>query len=294
MAARRTSGAGAGERGQPGRPGRPLVSAGSARSQLLTVLGELVMPNGNSVWTSSLLYILTGLGIEEQTARQAIARGAAAGWITGHRHGREVQWELTPAGRRLIDQGAERVYSMSGEAAAWDGNWLILLVSIPQQQRAVRKKLYAALSWEGFGNPTPGVWLSPHPDRQAGVEQVISTLGLRESTLAFVGSSMSIGLGDEEIVRRAWDLDEVTARYEQLLVRFSGMRPEPGDPLLFTHVQLVSEWQRFPFLDPQLPAELCPDWIGRRAAVVFRQLRAQWYDDAQARWREVVKETSPA
>ena len=111
MAARRTPGEEAAERG------RPLVSAGSARSQLLTVLGELVMPNGNSVWTSSLLYVLTGLGIEEQTARQAIARGAAAGWITPHRHGREVQWELTPAGRRLIDQGAERVYSMSGESS---------------------------------------------------------------------------------------------------------------------------------------------------------------------------------
>ena len=110
MAARRTPGEEAAERG------RPLVSAGSARSQLLTVLGELVMPNGNSVWTSSLLYVLTGLGIEEQTARQAIARGAAAGWITPHRQGREVQWELTPAGRRLIDQGAERVYSMSGES----------------------------------------------------------------------------------------------------------------------------------------------------------------------------------
>jgi phenylacetic acid degradation operon negative regulatory protein len=288
MAARRTPGEGAADRG------RPLVSAGSARSQLLTVLGELVMPNGNCVWTSSLLYVLTGLGIEEQTARQAIARGAAAGWITPHRHGREVQWELTPAGRRLIDQGAERVFSMSAQAPPWDGNWLILLVSIPQQQRAVRKKLYAALSWEGFGNPTPGVWLSPHPDRQAGVEQVIGSLGLRESALAFVGRSMSIGLRDEEIVRRAWDLDEVTARYQQLLIRFSGMAPEPGDPLLFTHVQLVSEWQRFPFLDPQLPAELCPDWIGRRAAVVFRQLRAQWYDDAQARWREVAKETSPA
>ena len=74
------------------------------------------MPNGNSVWTSSLLYVLTGLGIEEQTARQAIARGAAAGWITAHRQGREVQWELTAGGRRLIEQGAERVYSMSGEA----------------------------------------------------------------------------------------------------------------------------------------------------------------------------------
>jgi len=274
--------------------GRRQVTAGSARSQLLTVLGELVMPNGNSVWTSSLLYVLTGLGIEEQTARQAIARGAAAGWISGHRRGREVQWDLTEAGRRLIDEGAERVYSMSGERPPWDGNWLIVLVSIPQQRRAVRKKLYAALSWEGFGNPTPGVWLSPHPDRQAGVERVIGTLGLAESTLAFVGRSLHVGLSDAEIVQRAWDLDEVTAEYQQLLIRFSGLQPEPGDPLLFTHIQLVSEWQRFPFLDPQLPSELCPDWIGQRAAVVFRQLRAQWYDDAQARWREVVKETSPS
>jgi phenylacetic acid degradation operon negative regulatory protein len=258
------------------------------------VLGELVMPNGDSVWTASLLYVLTGLGVEEQTARQAIARGASAGWIRGRRRGREVQWELTESGRRLIEEGAERVYSLSAEAGPWDGNWLILLVSIPEQQRSVRKRLYAALSWEGFGNPTPGVWLSPHPDRRDGVQQVIDNLGLHESTLAFVGSSLSIGLADREIVRRAWDLDEVAARYEKLLVRFSGLQPGPGDPLLLTHVQLVSEWQRFPFLDPQLPAELCPDWIGRRAAVVFRQLRAQWYDDAQARWREVVKETSPS
>src|ERR1700730_18374682 len=136
MAARRTPGEEAAERG------RPLVSAGSARSQLLTVLGELVMPNGNSVWTSSLLYVLTGLGIEEQTARQAIARGAAAGWITPHRQGREVQWELTGAGRRLIETGAERVLSMSSGAESWDGRWVIVLVSIPQSQRAVRKKLY--------------------------------------------------------------------------------------------------------------------------------------------------------
>ena len=117
---------------------------------------------------------------------------------------------------------------------------------------------------------------------------------VRAAPIFASGERWPIGPVRKEIVRRAWDLDEVTARYQQLLVRFSGMAPEPGDPLLFTHVQLVSEWQRFPFLDPQLPAELCPDWIGRRAAVVFRQLRAQWYDDAQARWREVVKETSPA
>ena len=43
--------------------GHPQVSTGSARSLLLTILGEFVMPNTNSVWTASLLYVLTGLGI---------------------------------------------------------------------------------------------------------------------------------------------------------------------------------------------------------------------------------------
>jgi len=147
---------------------RPLVSAGSARSLLLTVLGELVLPSGEPVWTSALLYVLRGVGVEEQTARQAIARGAAAGWIEGTRRGREVRWEITPAGRQLIEEGTRRVYSLSAGAPAWDGRWLILLITIPHELRAVRKKLYGALSWAGFGNPATSVWLTPHPERVAG------------------------------------------------------------------------------------------------------------------------------
>jgi phenylacetic acid degradation operon negative regulatory protein len=276
---------------RPAAAERPRVSAGSARSLLVTVLGELVMPNGEPVWTASLLYVLTGLGIEEHTARQAIARGATAGWMVAERRGREAQWVLTEGGRRLIESGRQRVNSTS-KAGPWDGNWLIVLVSIPENRRAVRKKLYGALSWEGFGNPTPGLWLSPHVDRQAGVEQIIEDLGLRESTLAFVGSSLPVGLREEEIVTQAWDLEGVRAQYEQLIIRYSGLRPHQGDPLLFAHIQLVNEWQRLPFLDPQLPEALLPDWIGRRAARVFNQLRKEWYEDAQAQWREVVMRTA--
>jgi phenylacetic acid degradation operon negative regulatory protein len=144
----------------------PGLSAGSARSVLLTVLGELVWPENRPVWTSALLYVLRGLGIEEQTARQAIARGAAAGWITGERHGREVRWSLTPAGQKLIKEGAARVTAMAAADTGWDGRWLALLVTIPHTHRTARKRLYAGLTWAGFGNPTPGVWVSPHPDRQ--------------------------------------------------------------------------------------------------------------------------------
>jgi phenylacetic acid degradation operon negative regulatory protein len=269
-----------------------VVSPGSARSLLLTVLGELVLPAGRPVWTSSLLHVLTGVGVEEQTARQAIARGAAAGWIVGERHGREVRWEITPAGRQLISDGARRVYSLSA-APEWDGRWLILLITIPQSLRTVRKKLYGALSWAGFGNPTPGVWLTPHPERAAEARRVVADLGLRESTLSFTGSSTDVGLSDAEIVQRAWDLDGLVEMYDELLRTYDGARPEPGDPVLLTHVELVSQWQRFPFVDPQLPEALLPDWIGRRAAAMFQQLRTEWYDDAHARWKEVVEETSP-
>src|SRR5258706_11493562 len=90
------------------------VSAGSARSILLTILGEFVYPEGEPVWTSTLLHVLTGVGVEEKTARQAIARGAAAGWITPGRSGREVCWHLTPAGGRMIMEWPGRGDSFNG------------------------------------------------------------------------------------------------------------------------------------------------------------------------------------
>ncbi|MBK0870404.1 PaaX family transcriptional regulator [Saccharopolyspora sp. HNM0986] len=273
---------------------RPAVTTGSARSMLITVLGELVHPNEQPVWTSSLLYMLVGMGIEQRTARQAISRASASGWIIGHRQGREVRWELTENGKQLMDEGAKRVYSLHADSGSWDGNWLILLVTIPEAQRSMRKTLYTALDWEGFGNPTPGVWVSPHIDRETQARRVIDELDLKASTLAFIGKASDIGQTEQEIVSLAWDLDEVTEKYEELLIRYSGLQPAQGDPLLFTHVKLVNEWQRFPFMDPQLPAELLPNWIGRRAAVLFHQLRSAWYEDAQQRWREVVKETSPS
>ena len=276
------------------RADRRLIGAdGSARTLLLTVLGELVFPNDDAVWTSALLYVLAGVGVEERSARQAISRAAAAGWITGERSGREVRWRLTPAGRRLIADGIKRVYSLAKEPPRWCGEWLVVQVSVPQHQRLVRKRLYAALSWAGFGNPTPGVWMSPYHERDVEAKQIIDDLDLKDSTLAYVGSSTSAGLSDQEIVRRSWDLDEVAKRYEQVLIKYSGLEPQPGDPILFTDIQLVGEWQRMPFLDPQLPEELLPDWIGRRAASVCKGLRARWRDKAHQRWREVVEETSP-
>ena len=269
------------------------VLGSSARSQLLTVLGELVGSDGPSVWTSALLHVLTGLGLEPQTVRQAIARAARDGWIAGEKFGREVCWTVSASGAELVDDVRRRAESLGTLGEAWDGQCLILMVSVPQRQKAVRKRLYNALSWAGFGNPMPGCWASPHLDRADEVKRVIRALDLQDSTIGFIGGTFDAGLDDAEIVRRAWDLDYASAQYEKLIATFENLEPETEDDLLFNYVALVHEWQQFPYLDPQLPENLLPEWIGRRANNVFVGLREKWVDGAHERWNEVVATSCP-
>lgn len=270
-----------------------LAINASARSLLLTVLAELVLPGGGPVWTAALLYVLTGLGLEERTARQAIARAAEAGWIASERQGRAARWVITDTGRELTEEITRRVLSLNALPEVWDGDCLILVVAVPHELKSVRKRLYSELGWAGFGNPMPGLWASPHVDRAGELHRLIHDLGLRESSIAFIGTTLTVGLTDEEIVRRAWNLDDVACRYEQLIGTFGGLEPEPGDDLLFSYLVLAHEWRKFPGMDPQLPEDLLPDWIGRRATEMFVNLRGKWADAARERWREIVEATSP-
>jgi phenylacetic acid degradation operon negative regulatory protein len=271
---------------------RDSLTSGTAPSLLLTILGELVLPLNAPVWTSALLYLLKGLGIEEQTARQTIARTADSGLIVGEKSGRLVRWSLSDTGVELIEETTRRVRSLSNPPDRWDGLCLILAVSVPQEQKAVRKRLYSALSWSGFGNPAPGIWASPHVDREEEMRQIIKDFDLRSSSFAFLGRTVDAGLTDAEIVERAWDLDGVAERYEKLISTFTGLNPSPGDDLLFTYIALANEWRQFPSMDPQLPRDLLPDWVGHRATTMFVDLYTRWSAGALSRWREISTLTS--
>ncbi len=267
--------------------GHADLTAGSARSLLLTILGELVWPTSEPAWTSSLLYVMNGLGIEEKTARQAIVRGADSGWIEPERSGREVAWSMSSQLAEVFETGSRRVESLSDPFLDWDGNWLILLVTIPLALRTSRKKLYGGLEWAGFGNPTAGVWLTPHSERRAQVNELVGSLGLTEATMSFLGHTDSIGLSEEQIVRSGWDLDALARRYEEVQRRFADPRPAPGDDTLFTHIRVLAELQRLPFSDPQLPEALLPGWVGRRVTSHLQDLRRAWAPEVHARWAEL-------
>jgi len=272
---------------------RQQTGASSARSLLLTVFGEYMLPSGAPVWTSALLHVSSGLGIEEKAARQALNRLAGDGWIAAEREGRRVRWALTAHGRTLLAEGAERIYSFGRDRDSWDGRWLVLLVSVPETQRDLRHRLRNGLTWAGLGSPAPGVWISPHLSREAEAKHVVEDLGLDAAAFSFSGPFAGVG-SERAMVEQAWHLGDLAAAYEQFVRQFAGLRPQAPDDVLFAQIRLVDEWRRFPRLDPQLPMEMLPPhWIGLRAANVFDDLHRQWHAAAQARWAYLAL-TSPA
>jgi len=114
--------------------------------------------------------------------------------------------------------------------------------------------------------------------RLAEAHRALDDVGLDETALVVVGGTHG-GLSDAELVAQAWDLRDLEARYADFVARFADLEPDPADPaaVLAAQVRLVDAWRRFPFLDPQLPAELLPaGWIGARAAEVFHRRHEQW------------------
>ncbi|WP_009475561.1 PaaX family transcriptional regulator C-terminal domain-containing protein [Rhodococcus sp. JVH1] len=265
----------------------------SARSMLLTVIGEFLYDAEEGAWTAALMKVLGGMGIEDHAARQLLSRAASATWIKRERVGRGVRWHLADHGRALAADGIKRSHAFLDGPSPWDDEWLVLTITVPQRKNSVRNRLNGGLTWLGMGNPTPGVWVTPHVDRARELSELISTLGLTESALVLTGNLHPGGLGNHEVVDRAWDLTDLAESYRTLLTQDGASEPGDDDELLLAYIELVSLQQRFMRLDPQLPKELLPEWIGRDGAVLFQRRREQWAAQAHAHWLRVVEESAP-
>ncbi len=156
----------------------------------------------------------------------------------------------------------------------------------PETERGTRHLLRTRLTWAGLGSPAPGVWVGPHASRLDEVRAALSATGAADAQV-FVGSHA--GFGDlRAMVRQAWNLDDIEARYEEFLDRFSAAtRPDA----LTATVELVHAWRRFPWLDPGLPPALLPrPWRGSAAARLFARRHQRWSPAARAAWQSLNSE----
>jgi phenylacetic acid degradation operon negative regulatory protein len=264
---------------------RRSVGAPAARSVLLTLLGEFVLPTPKGVWQETLINALCTLDFKTQAARQALARSVTAGWLRTERHGRRSRVELTEETATMLSTGAERIYGF-GEAWGWEGRWLLVVLRVPEERREIRHQVRTRLAWAGFGSLGGGLWITPHVEREDELQDMAGDDSVAE-LLSFRAELGTIG-DPHRVIADAWDLAAVDEAYRAFVSQFGRLRPRTPEAMFRAQTLLVHEWRKFPFLDPDLPPEVLPSrWPRSRAHDVFQERHALWHAPAQDHFRSL-------
>jgi phenylacetic acid degradation operon negative regulatory protein len=270
--------------------GGPAGAAGGggdvvkARSLVFDLFGDYLRYRGGEARLRSLVSLMGCFDVPEATVRVVVARLRKEGWLSSRRDGRETVYALTDAAWNLLNEGRERIFHRA--QGPWDGQWHMVIYSVPESERGLREQLRKKLAWLGFGALSSAVWLSPH-DRAGLLKDAFAD---EPAARLDVFRSRSAGLAaDREIAARSWDLEGLDRAYAEVLVtyrpRLSGYRAGElqGADALVERMRLVHDYRRFPFRDPDLPPELLPEnWSGRVAHDVFLEAHGLLRGPAEA------------
>lgn len=252
------------------------------RDLVFTLFGDYLRHRDGPIWVGSVLELLAPLDVSNSAARTTLSRMSREGWFATHRQGRRSYYALTDRGRKLLEEGEERIHHPLWDRP-WNGRWILVAYSVPEEDRTLRDRLRDRLLWLGFGSLGNGLWISPHAvaDR---AREAAESLGLDEHTEVFRSDHLGFSK-PARLVSRCWDLEQINGRYERFIERHvpefkvcrndlerdDGREGSLTDEACFVRrFRLVHEYREFPLLDPYLPRTLLPEgWAGECAAVFF-------------------------
>ena len=247
-------------------------------SLISTICGEFVRRLGGWISVADLIGLMAELDVDGPAVRSAISRLKKGGTLDQERR-TGIGYRLSPGMGPVFDEGDRRIFGSLEPASLADG-WVIAVFSVPESERAHRHQLRSRLTWLGFGNASPGVWLAPArllPDARRMMER----LGLTEYVHLF--RSDYAGFSElKQAVSSWWDLPAIEAQYAAFSDTY---RPVALDLRQYqrlddvdafrAYVPMLTEWRRLPYLDPGLPTELLPaDWNAVEARRVFVEIHA--------------------
>lgn len=247
-------------------------------SLINTVYGAFLRRLGGWISIADLIVLMGELDVEGPAVRSAISRLKKRGILEPERRGVNG-YRLSPAVHEVFDEGDRRIFGSLEPADLADG-WVMAVFSVPESERAYRYQLRTRLTWLGFGNMAPGVWLAPGRllDDARGA---LVRLGLSEYAHLF--TSQYAAFSDlRASVSSWWDFPAIQAQYAAFTDTYGpvaqrlAQEEDLDDTEAFRHyVPLLTQWRRLPYLDPGLPKELLPDdWNAIAARQLFQQLRA--------------------
>jgi len=244
---------------------------------MLTLYGDYVLRRGGDIGIGSLVTLLGNFGLSEQAIRSAVSRMCRSGLLKVKRTKRKSYYSLTGEGHSLLTEGAQRIFQRKN--SHWDGSWNIVTYSIPESLRQARDRLRLELRWLGYGALGEATWISPY-DLTREVKSLLKRLNIEEYVHIF--SAQHQGNTDPgELVSRCWDLGKIHRMYADFLADYRPRLEEHRRRLLagetigpsecfVARFNLIHEYRKLPFFDPDLPLELLPEnWLRPQAAALF-------------------------
>jgi phenylacetic acid degradation operon negative regulatory protein len=241
------------------------------RSIVFDLFGDYLRYRDGEARLRALVTLLGYFEIGESTTRVVMARLRREGWFDTRSAGRETVYTLTPKSWQMLDEGRARIFER--DTRTWDGQWYMVIYTVPETDRGLRDEVRKELTWLGFGPLASSTWINPRDRLPLVAERFADRPQLRLDLL----SCRSSGLPhDREMATRCWDLDglnrdyaEFLSRYRPMLPRFRSNRLSPEQTLV-TRTELIHDYRKFPFRDPDLPVELLPaGWRGLQAHEMF-------------------------
>ncbi len=261
----------------------------SAQTAIVTLIGEFWPHDAFvDVPSAAIVEILQAIDFTEASVRAGLSRLARRGTLDATKVGRKTSYRPSADLRESIPASELLTMSFGASNREWDGEWRVVVFSLPEAERQRRDTLREWLRWLGFGPVRDGVWISPH----ASLDMVVRSLDrlLPTDGLVFKSSHIAGDIEPEAI----WPLAELRGVYRDFLTEF---RPAvyalragemSGPEALRLSLRLVGRWRAFPTVDPDLPLEaLPPDWPRAES----RRLFADLYDGAlpvAARWLRAI------
>lgn len=239
----------------------------NARSALFDVYGDHLLSRGGQAPVAALVRLLAPMAISAPAVRTAVSRMARQGWLAPVRLEGGAGYRLTPRAAKRLTQAGDRIYRR--ETPPWDGRWHVVVVD-RVTERARRDRLKAALGYLGYACLDGCTWISPRPSIE--LDQVVAAEQVRTERFEAGYDGDARGLA-----ARAWDLDGLAHAYKRWIsladeIILRGGDDQPDNVNFAVRSELVHEWRKFLFIDPELPAELLPSgWPGIDAAELFHR-----------------------
>jgi phenylacetic acid degradation operon negative regulatory protein len=283
--------------GHPRRGVRVVgMRRGAPPSLLLLLFGDYWLQVDAGFPSAALVTLLADFGVNDAAARAALSRMVKRGLLTSSKSGRTTAYRLTPRARQILIETSSRILEFGASHEPWPGTWSLVAFDVPDNNRPLLNSVRARLGWLGFAALYEQVWICPHDRHDAAVAE-LERLGVAATSF---DARLASSPGTLRLPQEAWDLVELSARYEEILHQSRTWLTEssrgrlscPG--ALVHRAHLFDEWLELSARDPDLPLELLPPrWPREEAREIFLRTHDALGDQATQRVRDVVAASDP-